>query len=141
MAEQQQPPDPTLEQLSADELAVWSHASPAGTRRPALKPLTAAEQAEFAPFAAMLERAKAAGFRGRHAVVDSRHRSVDHSELKMFREHGGVIEVIVIRSERWAQAFRCPAGASLLERPVELEGTPGWVLDRVLAGEWPEADR
>jgi hypothetical protein len=125
--------------LTADQLAVWSGAHQPRARRRGLQPLTPTEQAEFAPFADVLHRAKAAGFRGRHTIIDSRHGdSSEISEIKISRERAGVVEVIVFRSQRWAQAFRMPAGAALLQRPAELEASPARLLDLVLAGTWPE---
>lgn len=136
-----QQPRTTLEQLTDQEQAVWSHLHGGGGRRGWLQPLTPAEQAEFAPFAQVLARAKDAGFRPRHLISDARQRPrQDDSELKVVRERpDGSREVIVFRSHRWAQAFRVPRGAPLLGRP-ELEDEPGRLLDLVLAGAWPEAE-
>jgi hypothetical protein len=132
-----------LEHLTATETAVWSHihcSHPPG----GLEPLTADEQAEFEPLAAMLRRAKDAGFRGRHAIIDSRHRAGHHdaSEIKMTRRRpDSTIEVIVIHSAQRAQAWRMPPGTALLQAPAELDDEPGALLDLVLTGAWPGSPR
>lgn len=137
-------PKTTLDELNEQELAVWSHlhGNGHGSRRGRLEPLTAAEQAEFAPFAAVLARAWNAGFRGVHLVVDARHDKVeDASELKVFRDQpDGPTEVIVFCSTKWAYAFRVPRGAPLFGS-AELEEEPDRLLDQVLAGAWPEEGR
>ena len=134
-----EPPRTTLDELAERDLAVWSHLHGPSPRRGRLEPLTPAQQAEFAPFAAVLQRARDAGFRAHHLVLDARHgKDEDASELKVFRHRpGGPIEVIVFVSHQWAHAFRVPRGAPLFG-PVELEEEPGRLLDLVLAGTWPE---
>jgi hypothetical protein len=125
--------------VTADWVAGCSRAVQSHTPSGGLEPLTPTEQDEFAPFADVLHQAKAAGFRGRHAIIDSRHGDKDEiSEVKIARERAGVVEVIVFRSQRWALAFRVPAGVALLQSPAELEGCPARLLDLVLAGAWPE---
>lgn len=131
-------PRTALDKLGEQELAVWSHLHRPGKRRPGLRPLTPAEQAEFAPFAAVLERARNAGFRGVHLVLDGRGKDENLSELKVFRERADrPTEVIVFCSTKWAHAFRVPRGVALLGE-VELEEEPGQLLDLVLTGAWPE---
>lgn len=113
---------------------MWSHlhgSPPFGTSRGVL---AESERPEVAAFAAVLRRAKAAGFVGRHRVIDSRERDTDDSAMTLTRDIGDVTEVVVLYG-KWGEAFRVPKGAAP-KGAMELEEEPGRLLDLVLAGQW-----